>query len=121
LNRSGFSYSKKIPRSAYEAAKDLLAGLKIFFSLNGFDQYKNKDFYIFGESYGGKYTLALGTEIMNDPLKTIPNLKGLGIGNAWISPVNNLLIKQEYQQKSYGKVGYDLGLTNYYNYIRISK
>lgn len=53
-----------------------------------------RDFYIFGESYGGKYVPALSHRIRQ--AKTDPdrfagpidiNLVGLGIGNGWMSPL----------------------------------
>jgi carboxypeptidase C (cathepsin A) len=56
--------------------------------------YNFRDFYIFGESYGGKYVPALSHRIRNanidpnhfgGPVKI--NLMGLGIGNGWMSPL----------------------------------
>ena len=56
----------------------------------------NSDFFIFGESYGGKYIpdLAYGIHKGNfqPRLKSQENIKinlrGIGIGNGWMSPVD---------------------------------
>ena len=53
-----------------------------------------RDFYIFGESYGGKYVPSLSHRIhlsKKDPENyggdVDINLVGLGIGNGWMSPL----------------------------------
>lgn len=85
---AGFSYGpdpSQYPSTALQSAKDLYAALQIFFAPDHFPQFAQNPFYIFGESYGGKYTLALATEISNAGVK-IP-LKGFALGNAWVNPV----------------------------------
>jgi carboxypeptidase C (cathepsin A) len=65
--------------------------LKIFFGL--FPEFKNNEFYAFGESYGGKYVISLATLLAKEP--TI-NLKGIALGNSWVVPVGSfLLFKQK--------------------------
>ncbi|KAJ0083401.1 hypothetical protein Patl1_30160 [Pistacia atlantica] len=60
--------------------------------LERFPQYKNRDFYIAGESYAGHcvpqlaYTILLNNENSN---QTIIKLKGIAIGNAWIDDAAN--------------------------------
>lgn len=58
--------------------------------------YKNQSFYIFGESYAGHYIPVLTSIILkkNNAIqaglsskdKIIP-LKGIGIGDGWVSPI----------------------------------
>ena len=83
---AGFSYSNKPYKSvtAIDAAKDMTAALKIFFGTL-FPEYKNNEFYAFGESYGGKYVVSLATVLANEPSI---NLKGIALGNSWVVPVN---------------------------------
>ena len=55
-----------------------------------------RDFFIFGESYGGKYIPELARVIHNNKLNSMSsqkdiidiNLKGVGIGNGWMSPID---------------------------------
>ncbi len=56
-----------------------------------------RDLYVFGESYGGKYIPALSHRIHKS--KKDPNhfggpvdinLKGIGIGNGWMSPIDQV-------------------------------
>ncbi|XP_028766709.1 serine carboxypeptidase-like 45 [Neltuma alba] len=77
----GFSYSAN--KSFYRfiddeiTAKDSLVFLQRWF--NKFPQYKNNDFFITGESYGGHYVPQLAQLIVQT--KTPFNLKGIAIGN----------------------------------------
>ncbi|KAI4316739.1 hypothetical protein L6164_024688 [Bauhinia variegata] len=55
--------------------------------LERFPQYKTRDFFITGESYAGHYVPQLADTILsknNLANKTVINLKGIAIGNAWI-------------------------------------
>ncbi|XP_058223311.1 serine carboxypeptidase 1-like isoform X1 [Rhododendron vialii] len=55
--------------------------------LERFPQYKSRDFYIAGESYGGHYVPQLADTILSKNKitnQTVINLKGIAIGNAWI-------------------------------------
>ena len=101
-----------LPSTAIEAASDLYTGLNIFFSTGFFDNFKNNDFYIFGESYGGKYSLALANIISQDPSNII-QLKGIGMGNAWVVP--------DVQERVYAKLGYTIGIANYNSYIQLNQ
>ena len=69
---------------------DVYEGLKLLFAHPQFKDYKNNDFYPMGESYGGKYSIALANRIDQDKLKGIStfNLKGMGLGNGWVHPVS---------------------------------
>jgi serine carboxypeptidase-like clade 2 len=85
----GFSYSNK--SSDYDINGDKrTATLNYLFLVNWlerFPEYKNRDFYISGESYAGHYVPQLAHTILyhNKKAKTIINLKGILIGNAVIN------------------------------------
>ncbi|KAG8565529.1 hypothetical protein GDO81_012894 [Engystomops pustulosus] len=74
----GFSFSdnKDYYTGDAQNAKDNYMALKDFFSL--FPEFRDNDFYITGESYGGFYCPSLAVEVIKD---NSINLKGLAIGN----------------------------------------
>jgi len=92
---TGFSFTEAqegYPNFVNQSSEELFKGLQQFFQL--LPEYKDRDFYIFGESYGGKYVPSLSHRIHKS--KTDPdnfggavdiNLVGLGIGNGWMSPL----------------------------------
>ncbi|XP_024975019.1 serine carboxypeptidase-like 45 [Cynara cardunculus var. scolymus] len=77
----GFSYSDN--QTFYSAVNDVitaadnLAFLEIW--LEKYPEYKNRDFYITGESYAGHYVPQLAKLIVHSKAKI--NLKGIAIGN----------------------------------------
>ncbi|XP_071722262.1 serine carboxypeptidase 1-like [Rutidosis leptorrhynchoides] len=86
----GFSYSKT-PLGYYESGdKETAKGSYTFLVnwLQRFPHYKNRDFFITGESYAGHYVPQLAYTLLamnkNPDHTTFINLKGIAIGNAWI-------------------------------------
>ncbi|KAF8022273.1 hypothetical protein BT93_G2426 [Corymbia citriodora subsp. variegata] len=86
----GFSYSNTT--ADYKASGDSkTAADNYVFLLNWlerFPEYKNRDFYISGESYAGHYVPQLAHSILYNNIKankTLINLKGIIIGNAVIN------------------------------------
>nr|DBA27812.1 TPA: hypothetical protein GDO54_008269 [Pyxicephalus adspersus] len=71
---------KKNPHSWNKVAWDNHMALKDFFRL--FPEFKDNDFYIAGESYGGFYVPRLAVELSKD---VSINLKGIAIGNGLTS------------------------------------
>jgi carboxypeptidase C (cathepsin A) len=70
--------------------------------------FKNRDFYIFGESYGGHYVPTIANRVLNENAKAwwsgnyeLP-LKGIAIGDGWTDPYNQL--------GNYHKFGYAVGI-----------
>ncbi|KAK7316633.1 hypothetical protein RJT34_00248 [Clitoria ternatea] len=84
----GFSYSNTT--SDYDNAGDKSTAKDAYvFLINWlerFPEYKNRDFYITGESYAGHYVPQLAyTILVNNKFNHQSiNLKGIAIGNAWI-------------------------------------
>jgi vitellogenic carboxypeptidase-like protein len=81
-----------------ELARDLYTALTQFFKL--YPAYSKNDFYVFGESYGGKYVPYIASHILQQG-SVIP-LKGIGIGNGISDPV--------LQVWTYADQAYNLGL-----------
>lgn len=92
----GYSYSKTDQKvyTTEEAARDVYAFLRVFFS--AFDRFRSNDFYMAGESYGGRYIPIFASEVADRnheieraALKAgkkpsrdeLINLKGVLIGN----------------------------------------
>ncbi|PSS01729.1 Serine carboxypeptidase-like [Actinidia chinensis var. chinensis] len=77
----GFSYSAN--QSFYVSVDDNITALDnlVFLEhwLNKFPEYKNRDLFITGESYGGHYVPQLAQLIIQSKVKF--NLKGIAIGN----------------------------------------
>ncbi|CAL8070522.1 unnamed protein product [Orchesella dallaii] len=103
---TGFSFTEDdegYARSQQEVANDLYQALIQFFRV--FPEYVNNDFYIAGESYGGKYVPSIAYKIHLENLRksrhTKLNLKGIMIGSGYSDPIT---------QNEYGDYLYNLGL-----------
>eukprot|EP01120_Amphizonella_sp_Union-15-10_P010966 TRINITY_DN4550_c0_g1_i1.p1 TRINITY_DN4550_c0_g1~~TRINITY_DN4550_c0_g1_i1.p1 ORF type:complete len:410 (-),score=50.14 TRINITY_DN4550_c0_g1_i1:21-1250(-) len=82
-------------------AQDLEIALKQFFFVL-FPQYSKLDFYIFGESYAGKYVPWLAYTLITTSSGI--NLRGIGVGDGWVNPY--------YQTASYAPYLYENKLIN---------
>jgi Serine carboxypeptidase len=71
-------------------------GLQEFFALH--QEYKDCPLYLCGESYAGKYVPAIAKEIdrQNKTNKRKINLRGVAVGNGWITPELSLKIMIDY-------------------------
>ncbi|CAH1988623.1 unnamed protein product, partial [Acanthoscelides obtectus] len=103
---TGFSFTKNdrgYARNQTQVGSELYKALQQFFRL--FPELRKNDFYITGESYGGKYVPALAYTIhKNNPdAKEKINLKGIAIGNGYTDPEH---------QKGYAEYVYQLGLVD---------
>jgi len=76
-----------------QVASDLLNALLNFYQLAPFTKFVNTPLYIFGESYGGHYVPSFAQAVLQYNAKKpgfIIPLKGIGIGDGWTDPVNQL-------------------------------
>ncbi|KAJ3439698.1 serine carboxypeptidase-like 48-related [Anaeramoeba flamelloides] len=83
---AGYSYvtnPKGYVTSESQMSQDLYTALKVFFSK--YTKYSTNDFYVFGESYAGKYVPAICYRIHEDGNQL--NLKGFGIGDGFSDPI----------------------------------
>ncbi|KAL2042220.1 hypothetical protein N7G274_004708 [Stereocaulon virgatum] len=103
---TGFSYvdTDSYDHELKEMADHMVTFLKKFFAL--FPEYEENDLYIAGESYAGQHIPYIAQAILanNDsPVQSrVWNLKGLLIGNGWISPLE--------QYNSYLPMAYEGGV-----------
>lgn len=92
----GFSYSAN--QSFYDGindemtARDNLVFLQNFLAM--YPEYKNRDLFLTGESYGGHYVPQLADLILKSSLK--PNLKGIAIGNPLLEFNTDFNLRMEY-------------------------
>nr|XP_043628530.1 serine carboxypeptidase 1-like [Erigeron canadensis] len=91
----GFSYSNTTSDYDHSGDKNTAADAYTFLVnwLERFPQYKNRDFYITGESYAGHYVPQLAYTIVSYNKitnQTIINIKGIAIGNALIDDETSL-------------------------------
>jgi carboxypeptidase C (cathepsin A) len=89
--------------------------LEKFYS--SFPEFKNRPLYLTGESYAGHYIPYMSSYVYNNEYKSKGiDLKGIAIGNGWVSPTlqylgysqfsyNNNLISLDY------KTNMDIGIT----------
>eukprot|EP01104_Vermistella_antarctica_P000181 TRINITY_DN1020_c1_g3_i1.p1 TRINITY_DN1020_c1_g3~~TRINITY_DN1020_c1_g3_i1.p1 ORF type:complete len:987 (-),score=205.75 TRINITY_DN1020_c1_g3_i1:33-2993(-) len=114
---TGFSYvedAEGYVTNEGKLADEMDIGLHAIY--NDVPQLQGRDFYIFGESYAGKYIPAITTRLLKaneageEP--TIP-LKGIGIGNGWTDP--------GMQSKRQGDFALNAGLVDLLGYDVIQK
>ncbi|XP_015897984.3 serine carboxypeptidase-like 45 isoform X1 [Ziziphus jujuba] len=118
----GFSYSANASFYNYVndtiTAQDNLIFLQRWF--DKFPQYKNRDFFITGESYAGHYVPQLAHLILQSNVKF--NLKGIAIGNPLLDFNNDFNAEDEFNW-SHGVISdfaYEL-ITSYCNTSRLTR
>jgi carboxypeptidase C (cathepsin A) len=89
-------------RTEQEATDQLLFALQHFFT--SWPEYRERDFFVFGESFAGTYIPMLATAILASNAAGSPEIKlaGIGIGDGWVDPY--------VQQATYGDYAYAHGL-----------
>ncbi|KXJ95107.1 carboxypeptidase B-like-like protein [Microdochium bolleyi] len=103
---TGYSYADtdSFVHELDEMASQFMTFLEKWFTL--FPEYEHDDLYISGESYAGQHIPYIAKHILarnkNPASKHKWNLKGLLIGNGWISPID--------QYEAYLKFAYEKGL-----------
>eukprot|EP00127_Corallochytrium_limacisporum_P005670 Clim_evm49s210 gene=Clim_evmTU49s210 len=102
----GFSYGPEDDRNENDVADDMITFLTVFFE--SYPEIKHRQFFIFGESYGGHYVPAVAArvQIWNKNAKSEDekiNLVGIGIGNGLTDPLHQYPEYPEYAYKNHVK------------------
>nr|CAG4717087.1 unnamed protein product [Naegleria fowleri] len=92
-----------------QMANELYSLLTQFFEM--YKQYQPNPFYVFGESYAGKYVPSISYKIANEGFKI--NLRGFGIGDG--------LTHSLVQMTNYDQYAYSLGLIDSKQQLEIQK
>lgn len=98
---TGFSFAKGLEcysRNQTDITKNALNALEQFFQL--FPEIQKNEFFLFGESYAGKHIAGISNAI-KDGSSAIKKFEGVGIGNGFFDPINQL---------NYSKLYYEFGL-----------
>lgn len=86
---AGFSFTTNIthgyPTKLEDIVEHVLEFLKQF--LEVFSEYKQRDFYLAGESYGARYSIAVAEYLLKNPNSASLRLQGIIGGNGFIGPV----------------------------------
>ncbi|XP_057668632.1 venom serine carboxypeptidase-like [Diorhabda carinulata] len=102
--QTGYSFTVNgFAQNETKVGEDLYEALKQFFTL--FPELQTNEFFVTGESYGGKYVPAASYTILkkNPTADFKINLKGMAIGNGLCDPEN---------QMKYGEYLYQIGLVD---------
>ncbi|XP_026501053.2 retinoid-inducible serine carboxypeptidase-like [Vanessa tameamea] len=91
---TGFSYVddlKYLTKTNDEIALDFVELMRGFYRAN--PEFEGVPLYIYGQSYGGKMAIDMGIRMREAELagSIRSNLRGIAMGNAWISPVDATL------------------------------
>lgn len=94
---AGFSFTTDnttYPRSLEEITITVVSFLKQFLEL--FSYYKERDFYLAGESYGARYSVAIADWLLNYEKNIALTLKGTIGGNGFLGPVLDVADSSEF-------------------------
>lgn len=81
---AGYSYTNGgYEHNERSLSSDLATALQQFMLL--YPKFNKNRFYIFGESYAGKYVSWLAYRILTN---STLHINGIGLGNAWVSPIH---------------------------------
>ena len=108
---TGFSYtnsSEGFSTNENSVADNLYEFLQQFYQI--FHDFRDKDLYISGLSYAGKYIPSIGYKLMQKSNESKINFKGVAIGNGWIDPLT---------QTNYSMLFKSLGLVDERGYQQI--
>lgn len=94
---AGFSFTTNNASYA-QKLEDIVSSVKEFLTqfLQLFDYYKDRHFYLGGESYGARYSVAVADWLLKNP-KSVPlSLKGVISGSGFLGPVLDIADSSEF-------------------------
>jgi len=113
--QTGYSTGKLYVRDENQVATEMNTFLSKFMSQ--YPQYANLPFFVMGESYGGHFVPAvsyyLAQQLNNQSATFTVNLQGVGIGDGWVSPVDQYL--------AYSPYAFDNGLIDQSTYQSLNQ
>lgn len=94
---TGFSFApvESLSTNVWEAVENVFHALEHFFSKRH-SRFLNRDLYLAGESYAGKYLPALATRIVAaEPWEMQLPLKGIAVGDGFVDPLTQRFVGEE--------------------------
>nr|XP_037271075.1 vitellogenic carboxypeptidase-like [Rhipicephalus microplus] len=93
---SGYSFNngRNYTTTLDDASTHIIRFLRRFLRI--FPEYVRRDFYIAGESYGARFTVALASEILKNNTLVPLNLRGVMLGVGFLFPVLDLIDSTDY-------------------------
>ncbi|KAL1485503.1 hypothetical protein MTO96_031924 [Rhipicephalus appendiculatus] len=95
---SGYSFTKSVTgyaRSLEDIGKAVAEFLRQYLML--FPEYKERDFYVAGESYGGRYAVGIAHYLLTNEVGQVPlNLKGTIAGVGFLGPIFQIADSSEF-------------------------
>lgn len=94
---AGFSFTQDNASYA-RTLEDIIFSVREFLDqfLQLFDYYKNRNFYLGGESYGARYSVAVANWLLSNPGNVSLNLKGVVSGSGFLGPVLDIADSSEF-------------------------
>lgn len=91
---AGFSYVDDysyLTKNNAEIGSDMVSFLKAFYKKH--PEFEKTPLYIYSESYGGKMAVEMAEQILAavDAHELNANLKGVGLIDSWISPIDSVM------------------------------
>ncbi|KAL3184578.1 hypothetical protein MRX96_031653 [Rhipicephalus microplus] len=95
---AGYSFTKD-PSGYAQSLEDISAAVVEFLRqfLVLFPEYKGRDFYVAGESYGARYGVAIANHLLTAQVKRVPlNFKGAVAGDGFLGPIFDIADSSEF-------------------------
>ncbi|XP_070396936.1 venom serine carboxypeptidase-like [Dermacentor albipictus] len=94
---AGYSFNEKneFRRTLNETSRDIMLFLRRFVKI--FPEYKGRDFYIAGESYGARFTIGVSSKILMAEKRGFPlRLRGVMLGAGFLFPLLKIINSTDY-------------------------
>ncbi|XP_072140439.1 probable serine carboxypeptidase CPVL [Dermacentor andersoni] len=95
---AGYSFTKN-PSGYAHSLEDISAAVTEFLGqfLILFPEYKERDFYVAGESYGGRYAVGIAFHLLTNTVKPVPlKLRGTIAGVGFLGPIFDIADSSEF-------------------------
>ncbi|XP_070396795.1 probable serine carboxypeptidase CPVL isoform X2 [Dermacentor albipictus] len=98
---AGFSFADSLDgysTSLEDITRDVMEFLRQFLEL--FSELKNRDFYLAGESYAARYSVAIAHQLLTDTKNLPLQLKGIIGGNGFLGPILDTVNSSEFRYQT---------------------